>query len=626
MAGDTVTSKPGSPDAAPAAGRVGSTRDRLVRAGLNRSLAGAAFAPLAAAAATLWLVIPTLAPDVFPGAAGGDTAEFQTVAWVLGTAHPTGYPAYVILGFIVSHLLPLGDPGYRMNLLQAFLAAGAVAAMVAIVQLLTGMRWIALATGLLLVIMPTYSPASVLFPNSGFVTSTPLFWRLSTYADPHMFHVALVSLLFLLLLVWERRRTDGDPERRRRRAGRWLVAAACVFGVAYANHSLTVMLAPAVGLFVLAVAPWIVREWRLVLTCAAVLAATIVVLFLELPIRAAMHAPQVYAHPDTWNGFLYVVLGQQFGGIPSTIGDDLGTKYATVMTLISSWLGPLSYVAAIGVGTSLVRRPRYVLLSVLAAAVTSAFAAAYANSDLERYFLVPLFVAFTFVGLGLADISSLCVWLVGVGSEKLAARTAPAAGGGTTRDAEPEPEPVDHQDYPIDDPAGGKPVWPDLGWNRRALLAAEIVAAVVLVAAGMTVVPERQLPTNGSDPGSVSVTSDAAKATWMRAVLAAPDQGGLPADSVIVSNWSDSTTLWYGQRVEGLRPDIYVVDDRTRLDYNLGEVWDVIDSYLGRRPVFLLRVPWNPDGMDNLRTLYNMRDFPLSNGAAIPEVTGKKGT
>ena len=588
----------------PLTARIGSATAGLRRPGRTRDFALAAFAPLLSAAVTLWLVIPTLAPGVFPGAGGGDTAEFQTVAPVLGTAHPTGYPAYVILGFIASHLFPFGDAAYRMNLLQAFLAAGAVAGMVAVVQYLTGMRWIALAVGLLLVTMPTFSPVVVSFPNSGF-TSTPLFWRLSTYADPHMFHVALVTLIFLLLLVWERRRTDRDAKRRLR-ADRWLVAAAAVYGVAFANHSLTLMLVPAIGLFVLAVVPRIILQWRLILTCAAVLGATIVVLFLELPIRAAMHAPLVYAHPDTWSGFLYVVLGQQFGGIPPTIGDDLGLKYATVMDLVSSWLGPLGYIAALGLGTSLVRRPRYVLLSGLAAVATCAFAAAYANSEIERYFLVPLFVAFAYVGLGLADALSLCIWLVDIAGDRVAARPAPTAEQVTE----------------------GKRTRNDAGWNRQALLAVEIVVAVVLVAASVAIVPERQHVSDGDHPGGLSLTDETSKETWMRAVLSSPDRGGLPASTVIVSNWSDSTTLWYGQKVEGLRPDILIVDDSSRVKAvdNLGDVWDVIDRYLGQRPVFLLRFPWGVDGMDALSTMYDLQDFPLTNGGTIEQVISRKGT
>ena len=47
---------------------------------------------------------------------------------------------------------------------------------------------------------------------------------------------------------------------------------------------------------------------------------------------------------------------------------------------------------------------------------------------------------------------------------------------------------------------------------------------------------------------------------------------------MIVSWWSYSTPLWYAQHVEGRRPDIDIVDDRTRLDENLGGLADVIDA------------------------------------------------
>src|SRR5450759_2731034 len=86
-----------------------------------------------------------------PGISSWDTAEFQTVAPLLGTAHPTGYASYVVLGWLASIVLqPFGDPAYRMNLLQAIIAAVAVAGTIGTVQVLTGMRSIAVAVGLLL--------------------------------------------------------------------------------------------------------------------------------------------------------------------------------------------------------------------------------------------------------------------------------------------------------------------------------------------------------------------------------------------------------------------------------------------------------------------------------------------
>ena len=64
-------------------------------------------------------------------------------------------------------------------------------------------------------------------------------------------------------------------------------------------------------------------------------------------------------------------------------------------------------------------------------------------------------------------------------------------------------------------------------------------------------------------------------------------------DAAIVSWWSYSTPLWYAQRVEGRRPDIAIIDDRTRLDENLGSLTDVIDANLGKRPVYVIRLDPN---------------------------------
>ena len=44
---------------------------------------------------------------LMPGVGYWDTAEFQTVPAILGTAHPTGYPTYVLLGWLGSLLISI---------------------------------------------------------------------------------------------------------------------------------------------------------------------------------------------------------------------------------------------------------------------------------------------------------------------------------------------------------------------------------------------------------------------------------------------------------------------------------------------------------------------------------------
>ena len=603
-------------------------------------------APLIGAAITLWLVIPTL----MPGVGTWDTAEFQAVGPVLGTGHPTGYPAYVVLGWIGSHLLPFGEPAYRMNLLQAILAAVAVAAVIAIVAILTRRRLIALAAGLLLCWQKE-------------------FWSLATHADYHMFHVALVGLIFVALLLWERRRvtdgaTDGATEggsggpkgeevslegrwllaatalygvviawaglrlaipiawlieawiavlvlvlageafmrERRARATRadaapptasdstaspastrrwrrfsiagdgWLAIAALIYGVAVANHGLAWLLPPAIGLFVLAVDPLVLLRWRTVIVALAVLAATIVLLYAEMPIRAAMNAPLVYDHPNTVSGFKYVVFAEQFGF--SNPWNDLAHKSAATVDLLAGWLGPLGLMAAGGLITSLIRRPRFVVLSGGAAVVTAFFAQSYVNADLNRYYLVPLFVAICWVGLFAADMVSAAAWL----SDQVAR--------------------VKVQDI----------------WSRRTVLGLEAIAALVLVFTTAGVVPERQQQQSAAHPGGVSESKDTGYDTWMRRVLAPPDRGGLPENAVLESWWSASTTLWYGQKALGLRPDVLIIDDSTRKNDHIGahgEVWDVFDTYLGKRPVFADRFDGGCDGLRALSTIYDIQPTDL---------------
>ena len=580
------------------------------RGATNPPFVAAAAGPVLAAVISLWVIVPTLAPTV----ASWDTAEFQTVGPVMGTAHPTGYPAYVILGWVASVVFqPFGNPAFRMNLLQAVLAAVAVGATVALIGILTGRRLVALATGLVLLVMPTVSQVSVSLPVPGEIDTTPVFMRLATHADPHMFHVALVAILFGLLAVWERRVRAAEPADRGR-ADRWLVAAAGVYGVAVANHSLALLLPPAIGLFVL-LSDWrIVLRWRSIVACVAVLAATVVVLFAELPIRAAMNAPLVYGHPDTWDGFTYVVLAEQFrGSLVDPLGD-LGDKANAIVNLMSGWLGPLLYLAILGLGTSLVRRPRFVVLSGLTLLATAFFSVAYANADIERYFLVPVMVAFIWVGLAVADLI--------YGAELLVERFFGPRDVGTEAPAAPETSDVGPPPASAAQPAPA-------GWAARrlgsAILAAEIVVAIALISPVPGAVPERQEPDSGFYPGGVSEAGQTDMEAWMDQVLAPADQGGLPDDSVIVSWWSASTTLWYGQRVLGLRPDIYIVDDRTRLDDNLGSVQDVFNRFLGNRPVFTIRLDGGVDGMVALSAQFDIQPYTLGDGSTISEVVGRKG-
>lgn len=461
---------------------------------------------------------------VQPGLGFWDTGEFQAVGPVLGTAHPTGFPAYVILGWLASIVLqPLGEPALRMNLLSVILIATAAAALAVLVRHLVGRPWLGAAAGLLL-------------------ATSPIGWRIASRADPHAFHIALVALLLVTLVGWEDRRRRDD-----RNADRWLLAAAAVYGVALANHSLALLLAPGIGLFVLAVEPRLVLRPGFIVRCAALLVLIAAGLYLELPIRAAMHAPLVYGRPDTLDGFRYVVLAEQFRGSLIAPFGDLAGKAGTILATLSDQLGDLLPLAGLGFLATLWRRPRYALLSGVSFVITVWFAASYVNADIDRYYLGPLLFALSWLVVGVALVLDLLETALGW--------TPLGAGSGARW------------------PAGG---WPGPASLRRWPL--ELAAAAMLLGPLAAVAPGRL--------AALQTGAPTAAQRWVDRTLA-----HLPQGAVVVSWWSYSTPLWYAQRVAGRRPDIWIVDDRTRLDQGLGGLSDVIDAQLGRRPVYLIRPP-----------------------------------
>ena len=145
---------------------------------------------------------------LLPGVQFWDTGELQAVGPLMGTTHPTGFPTYVLLGWLASVLLqPFGEPAFRMNLFSALCVAVAAGVTVDLVRALTGHVILGIAAGIGLAL-------------------TPIAWAIATHAEAHSLHLAFVAILLWLLVAWDARvrapagavetTTDGDDDDRRR--------------------------------------------------------------------------------------------------------------------------------------------------------------------------------------------------------------------------------------------------------------------------------------------------------------------------------------------------------------------------------------------------------------------------
>jgi hypothetical protein len=101
-----------------------------------------AHAPSLVAALLIFvLYVWTLPPTVV----GGDSGEIVVAAWKLVYAHPPGYPLITLVGHIFCHyVLPLGEPAWRMGVLNSMFGAATAALLVQLLEQLTGCVWSAL--------------------------------------------------------------------------------------------------------------------------------------------------------------------------------------------------------------------------------------------------------------------------------------------------------------------------------------------------------------------------------------------------------------------------------------------------------------------------------------------------
>lgn len=329
------------------------------------------------------LYVRTLAP----GLLAGDAGEFQMAAWRAGLAHPTGYPLYLMLGWFWSHLLPLGDPAYRMNLFSAFWAAMTIALL----------YWLLVAVGRR--VFPSESriaPVAVLMALTFAVT--PTFWSQATQAEVYTLNAAFVVLL-LLLCSGHVVRDEFVPA--------WCVL---IFGISLTHHRTTLLLLPA-----LLAALWLTGRivWpgaRKAVGLAALLALP-QLLYLYIPLRAA-HTPYLHLaltptrplnlYENSLSGFLAMVSGSVFRGAIGTPVQGLG-RVTLLVGFLNRQFTPIGILLGLLGLALLIRRRQWPLLALtgLAFLAIVGFGLVYFIGDVYDQ-LIPAYVIWTiWAALGL---------------------------------------------------------------------------------------------------------------------------------------------------------------------------------------------------------------------------------
>lgn len=344
---------------------------------------------LVVAAAAAGLLIRTTPLDMLPGDAG----EFQFAAWNFGLAHATGYPLYLMVGGLWQHVLAWFGmtPAASLNILSAVyagLAAGALYLL--LVVWLPGtatVRRLAAALGV------------------GFFVANPTFRSQALQAEVYTLHA-----LLLIVILWAAQRvtiTSAPADFARRFA-----LLAFLFGLGLTHHAMTVLLAPALLLYLFV---WRRDWWRngRAWLWGIPASAAPLLLYLYVPLRSGPEASPWY-HQRLGDGVLTLLdntpaaLLDFVTGRSISVGfHDLDAALAGAPIALFLWLRHFEWT-----GLTLMALGIYVLLRLrawplLALTITyfviqQSFNLFYAIGDIAVYY-IPLYLV-------------ACIWIAFAGS------------------------------------------------------------------------------------------------------------------------------------------------------------------------------------------------------------------
>lgn len=487
---------------------------------------------LALAVAALALYARTRAPSLLEI---GDVNELATVSYVLGVAHPTGYPLFTLLGHGFTRL-PWGglmDVAGQVNLMAALLAAGAVPAVYALTREMGAGRTAAAVSAALFV-------------------AGQAFWSTGIRADVHGLNALFVALSTCLLIQWGRAMRAAYPDGTEgwRAAQRRLVACAFVCGLSLTNHITTYLLAPGFVLYLLVCGRPLWRHPTRLLMPLLAFAAPLLI-YLYIPIRgehiladAALAADPAgigvplrislgYLAPAYRGGGLsgfanLVFAGDYVPGLAGVPWSEAPARLATLPPILLSQLGAGGLLlAALGFVLVVRRAPREALLTGAVWLTMIAQLTRYDEPDVP-VFLIPAYVM-------------MIAW-AGAGIQGIAGAAAALSPG------------------------------------RIARLSPVMAAAV------FAVLPATMAAGNYA---GMDYSSDWAVRRYTDDVLAMR----LPQGAVILASGDETAALRFRQTVEGQRPDLIA------LQSGLGtpRFYDIIErSRLRRYPVFVSQ-PFPPE-------------------------------
>jgi hypothetical protein len=351
---------------------------------------------LACAAAGFFVYVLTLCPTVdFI-----DSGELATDIYTLGIAHPTGYPLFTNLGYILSHI-PLGlRPIYQINLMAALYCS---------VGLFVFFRFLVF---FLRRLAPQEKDEWMIYAPA--VTGTLLlafsetYWSQALAIEVYSLHSVFIALLLYFFahgIALDMDEQRGPVPQDLKRV--YWYGFAYILGLSFTNHLTTILLAPGCLYLFFAVNGFSARSWRRIARMAVPFLLGLS-FYCYLPVRAGAHPFMNWGNPVTPEAFFWHFSGKVYR---VWIFSSTESALKQFRYYIDSFPGEFGYVSLLLVPFGLWRLFRqsrkFLLFTVLLFLGCLLYSINYDIHDIDSYFLLSYVTVAVWSGAGVAAIFGL---------------------------------------------------------------------------------------------------------------------------------------------------------------------------------------------------------------------------
>ncbi len=303
-----------------------------------------------------------------------DSGELATVPYVLGIAHPTGYPLWTLVTHIFASLPIAQEEIVRLNIFCS-LAASLAAALFYYAMLFLLRAGKSEEGGFGLILPAAFSALVLAFSRT--------FWDQSTSIEVYAFHLLLLSVVILcflraIFIYLEQSIIDQ----------RWWFLFAFTLGLSFTNHLTTILLAPAFLYLYFSAFKFSKDGFRQILILAVpfILGLSVYIYF---PMRAVQQPALNWGYPATLERILWHVSGKQYRVWMFSSTEAAAKQWGHFLNSAPAefYYVPLLF-SLLGAWRLLFSHKRILIFIALLLAGCIAYTVNYDINDIDSYFLL----------------------------------------------------------------------------------------------------------------------------------------------------------------------------------------------------------------------------------------------